>query len=151
MNAAIQVTFDLSKDRMRDQLDTLRLVTTKASIMIGIAAIVVTAEMPVLKGWLSVTLFWAVYASLTVCAVSGLVAIVPRTYWDGPKLKKVGEILASYEIDVAKEWIANAQVMACEHNVTMLDRSTNALFVGIVTLVVAFSARAALYIVTHFA
>ena len=149
MNVAAEICLDLSRDRMRDQFDTLRLVTTKASIMVGIAAIVATAEMPTLSGWLSVTLFWSVYASLAICAVAGLVAIIPRTHWEGPKLGKVGEILSGYEIDAAKEWIAEAHIMACEHNAKALNRSSAALFVGIVALAAAISMRVVLYALTH--
>ena len=84
---AVDTSLELSRDRLKDQSDTLRQLTTKATVMLGISALVATGNVPKESQsdfWLLVCM----YLSVIVCVFCGFVAIYPRTHWEGPDLKK---------------------------------------------------------------
>ena len=140
--SAVDTCLELSRERLKDQSDTLRLVTTKASIMLGIAALVATGDVPNEAQ----DTFWLIcmYLSVIACGGCGLFAIFPRNHWEGPDLKKADEILRNYEHDDAREWIAEANIMACQHNARHLSRIGVALHWGLVSLALSITIRVAL-------
>ena len=151
MNAAREIHYELSRDRLKSQSDTLRGNTTKASLMMGIAGIIAaTSPMTLPETIVEVVLVVLMYSCITLCWGCGLAAIFPRTHWEGPRLRKVKEILTSYAVEDALEWITDAQVMTSEHNATHLSRIATALFWGLVFLVAAIVTQIALRLFIHF-
>ena len=139
---AVDTSLELSRDRLKDQSDTLRQVTTKASIMLGIATLVANGDVPQeARGTVELTFM---YLSVVACGGCSLFAIFPRTHWEGPSLKKVVEIFRDYQDDDAREWVAKANIMACEHNARHLSRIGSALYWGVIFLTLSVALRVTL-------
>ena len=151
MNAARKIHYELSRDRLKSQSDTLRGSTTKAGLMMGFVGIIAaTGYMLLPETTVEVALFVLMCLCVILCWGCGLAAIFPRTHWEGPRLSKVKEILASYAVEDALEWITDAQVMTSEHNAHHLSKIAIALFWGLVFLMAAIVTQGALRLFIHF-
>ncbi len=111
--------FEISSERLKDQADTQRLITTKASIMLGVAVLIARADIP--GETVGVVLISLAYTCLSICVVCGLLAIYPHHQGDGPNLERAAEVLNDYDLEVAKEWIAEVNMIACRKNVQQLN------------------------------
>ena len=149
--SAVDTILELSRERLKDQSDTLRHIMTKASIMLGISAVVATGNIPAgaheAVTYQSVLLV-CMYLSVGVCGIYGLYAIFPRIYWEGPDIQRADEVLRTHEHGDAREWIAQANIMACEHNAKHLSRIGTALSLGVIFLALSVVLRVAVQL-TH--
>ena len=143
--SAVDTAFDLSNDRLKDQWATLRILTTKAGIMLGIA--VCLAGTPVPKEAHGTLLLYALYASITLAGALGLLAIFPRSHGEGARMQKVAKMLRDYECDDARAWITEANIMASDHNATILNRIGAILSAGLVFLALSVALRITLQVI----
>ena len=130
---------ELAIERVKDQSESLRQITTKASIMLGVAALIASRDIPNPTSAFQTAFLFVLCITWLSCVVLGIFTIVPRTYWEGPDLRKAKTIIDAHSADDADEWLAEAHTMACEHNAKHLARSSNALHWGIISLAVAIA------------
>ena len=142
---AVDTLLELSREQLNDQTGALRHITAKASIVIGIAGIVATGNMP--AGANGTVLIYLMYAAIVGCFCFGISAIRLRTYSDGPDLRRATEILRNHTYNDAKEWVANANIISCEHNAKRLIRITRHLQTALVLLVVSVVLHVALQVI----
>lgn len=121
--SAVDTLLELSRDRLKDQSDNLRLIMTKNSVMLGIAILVAREGIPQeaseAPGSASIMIL-CMYFCIVICVLCGLAVIFPRDFAEGLILDKAAGVLEDYELGVAKEWIAKVNLIACGHNARYL-------------------------------
>lgn len=146
----IDILIELTRERLNNQLNRLRLLTTKANVMIGVDAI--TAIGSISEKAVYTPLFWFMVITAIACAVCGLIAIFPWYFGEGPPLRDAANNLLSDDHKYAstQKWIAYSNILSYEDNDTVLRYMAMALFVGTVFLLLSLGARFTLQVI-HFA
>lgn len=128
---ASQTLLELTKDLLKDQADTRRLLTMKAAIMIGICSLLLSGEVPC--GSLAMIGYFCAVISM----ICGLYVVWAKQDYTGPKLDKATKVLQEKDYEQGLMWISEANTMTCNYNAKNSNRAATALNCGIAALIVA--------------
>jgi len=135
----------------------LRLLTTKASIMIGFAALMATDSLLIhfmpteiahlihsaasQKDSITTVLFALMYCFVFISGGLGVCALFPREFVEGPDLSKAEKIYLKHSLEIANKWVADAYAFACERNERQLRLIAKIIFFGFTSLIMAVALR----------
>jgi len=125
-----KIMLELSRDLMKDQADTRRLLTAKATVMIGIASLIVSVGSD--AGFHEVGYICSVASMLF-----GLFVLWTRIDFTGPKPAKTEEILNNHDFSDGAVWVSRAITLACDNNSRNLDRASISINAGVLFLALA--------------
>ena len=147
---------ELSYERLRDQSNTLNLLTTKASIILGAVGLVVVTGAPDLvqesASWipfLSLALLFCMYGCAAICVHYMIRAFRTRDYKAGASLRKAYQILPRYKHEGIKMWVADRTMEACEYNTQNLEDIASAVGTGMKYLVAVLFFHGAIKLVEY--
>ena len=142
----MEILLGIIQARLQAQMNTFRLVTSKASILIGFAAVFVVAPVPAASygtDWL-----WRMHLCIFICLISALCAIFPRAV-DEPGLRQVDKEFGGSDALEAVKWLISTSITSYEENARKLSFSTFVFITGFIFFVLAISIYVALQILHH--
>lgn len=131
-----ELIYSHSRSLLENHEATNRLITTKASILLGFNGAVWAFTMPVNVPSVSQVmffLFWLMSVCTIISVLLCLVILKGRKWDNGPRIDRASEIIDRHEYYDAVMWLAQANEIADKNNVECLAKKTT-LFIWAVTL-----------------
>ena len=115
------LNLELSRDKLKRQDESIRLITTKAGILFA-ACVLIVSDIDTINPW--------VIIPIVLAGVLALFTIWPRDYNDGPDVERAKEIMDEHEYQDSIEWIAEACTLSAKTNAPKISRNAYALNIG---------------------
>ena len=127
------ILLEITRNRIEAQTNSFRLVTSKASVLIGFATVFAAAPVP--TGAYGTDWLWAMNGCIVGCLVCALGAILPRKVRE-PDLKLIA-MQFGINANHAKQWLIDSNINAYKTNKGKLALRTIAFYTGFSFFVIA--------------